>query len=100
MFHHRKSKLEIFGEYVNAVVLFLIAASMLFPFIYIFAISFASLEEFLTKDLLLWPEKWQWSAYEYIFESGQFVKALGVSVYVTVVGTFVNMLMTGQNHSF
>ncbi|PTX64907.1 carbohydrate ABC transporter membrane protein 2 (CUT1 family) [Melghirimyces profundicolus] len=79
---------------INAVALLLIAFSMLFPFFYIFAVSFSSLEDVIRSDLLLWPTEWVTDAYEYVLNSDQFVRSFFVTVYVTVVGTFVNILFT------
>jgi putative aldouronate transport system permease protein len=85
------------GRIVDALIAFLlllIALSMLFPFVYIFAVSFSSLEDVLKSDLLLWPGKWVTDAYEYILSSDQFIRSFFVTVFVTVAGTFVNMLFT------
>lgn len=79
---------------VNVFLLILIAISMLLPFYYIFAISFASYTEFVQSDLLLWPEKWVTDAYDFILSSKEFIRSIGVSVYVTVFGTFVNLALT------
>jgi putative aldouronate transport system permease protein len=82
------------ADAVNAFLLLLIALSMLFPFVYIFAVSFSSLEEVLKNELLLWPKEWVTDAYRYILSSEQFIRSFFVTVFVTVVGTFVNMAFT------
>lgn len=82
------------ADAINAFLLLLIALSMLFPFVYIFAVSFSSLEEVLKKELLLWPKEWVTDAYRYILSSEQFIRSFFVTVFVTVVGTFVNMAFT------
>ncbi len=82
------------ADAINAFLLLLIALSMLFPFVYIFAVSFSSLEEVLKNELLLWPKEWVTDAYRYILSSEQFIRSFFVTVFVTVVGTFVNMAFT------
>jgi len=82
------------ADAINAFLLLLIALSMLFPFVYIFAVSFSSLEEVLKNELLLWPKEWVTDAYRYILSSDQFIRSFFVTVFVTVVGTFVNMAFT------
>lgn len=82
------------ADAVNAFLLLLIALSMLFPFVYIFVVSFSSLEEVLQNELLLWPGEWVTDAYRYILSSEQFIRSFFVTVFVTVVGTFVNMVFT------
>jgi putative aldouronate transport system permease protein len=89
-----KTRGERLGDLINYLVLFLIAAAMLFPFFYILVISFSSLSDFLRHDVVLWPEHWVLDAYRYILESRSFTRSLGVTVYITVVGTIVNLVFT------
>lgn len=79
---------------VNVFLLFIIALTMLLPFYYIFAVSFASYTEYIQTDLLLWPKEWVTDAYDFILSSKEFVRSLWVSTYVTVIGTLVNLTLT------
>ncbi|GHH99950.1 carbohydrate ABC transporter permease [Neobacillus kokaensis] len=83
-------------DYTNIILLGLIALTMLFPFYYMFAVSFATYEEFVKTDLLLFPKTWVLDAYEYILGSKEFIRSLGVTIYVTVVGTLVSLLLTAM----
>lgn len=78
----------------NAFLLALTAAVMLLPFLYLFAVSFSTLEDFLRSTMLLWPKKWVTYAYEFIWQSDAFRRSMGVTVQLTVVGTAANMLLT------
>jgi putative aldouronate transport system permease protein len=91
---HFRSRTGKLFDWLNAGLLLLIALSMLFPFVYIFSVSFSSLEDVLQNDLLLWPKQWVTDAYTYILQSDQFLTSFWVTVYVTVVGTAVNMFFT------
>ena len=91
--HHRTVPEKI-ADSINVFLLFVISLMMLFPFVYVFAVSFSSLEDVLRNQLLIWPKRWVTDAYEYIFASKNFVRSLYVSVYVTVIGTLVNLLFT------
>ncbi|SEM94065.1 carbohydrate ABC transporter permease [Lihuaxuella thermophila] len=93
--HHRTLPDRVV-DILNAAVLAVIAFTMLFPFIYIFAVSFSSLSAFSQSDLILWPEKWVTDAYEYILESEAFIRSLYVTAFVTVAGTFVNLTVTSM----
>lgn len=64
------------------------------PFIYILAGSFTAAEEFVKHPFLLFPTKFSLDAYEYIFSSNVLIRSLGVSVFVTTVGTIVNLALT------
>lgn len=82
------------ADTVNAVLLILIAALMVIPFLYIFSVSFSSMEEFLRRDFILWPEKWVTAAYDYILGNDRFVKSVGITIYITVLGTLLNLAFT------
>ena len=91
-----KTKSEKIVDITNMVILALIALTMLFPFYYMFVVSFATYEEFVQSDMLLFPKTWVLDAYEYILGSKEFMRSLGVTVYVTVVGTAVSLIMTAM----
>lgn len=78
----------------NMAVLAVIALIMIFPFFYIFTVSFSSLTDVMQNDLLLWPKNWVTDAYEYILSSKSFIRSIFVTIFITVVGTFVNLLFT------
>ncbi|MFD0868529.1 Inner membrane ABC transporter permease protein ycjP [Chlamydia abortus] len=79
---------------INIVLLGIIGLVMLLPFLYIFSVSFSSMKEYISSDLLLWPKEWVLDAYQYIFGSSSFIRSLGVTVFVTVTGTAFNLLFT------
>ena len=90
------SKKDKVLDIVNNVLLALIALTMLFPFYYMFVVSFATYEDFVMSEILLWPKEWVLDAYEYILGSKEFVRSVGVTVYVTIVGTLVSLLLTAM----
>ena len=77
-------------------VIFLIAFAVVttLPFVYIIAGSFASQAEITARGFFFIPREPRLEAYEYIFASRLLPRAMVVSVLMTVVGTFVSMLMT------
>jgi len=85
---------ERLTDAANVALLTLIALAMLLPFWHVLAVSFASYKEFLEKDIVWFPQEWVLGAYEYIFASGSFVRSVGVTVYLTVLGTCVNLIFT------
>ncbi|PGT20544.1 ABC transporter permease [Bacillus cereus] len=87
---------EKIADITNIILLGLIALTMLFPFYYMFVVSFATYEEFVKTDLLLFPKTWVLDAYEYILGSKEFIRSLGVTIYITVVGTFVSLILTAM----
>ncbi|TLS51600.1 carbohydrate ABC transporter permease [Paenibacillus antri] len=83
-------------QVVNATLLTLIGAFMLFPFLYVFAVSFSSYKEFIQADFLIWPKQWVFDAYDYIFKSDAFIRSIFFTIYVTILGTIVNLLFTSS----
>ncbi|AEI39459.1 carbohydrate ABC transporter permease [Paenibacillus mucilaginosus] len=79
---------------VNAAVLILVALCTVLPFVYVLAVSFTDPHEVAKGGMILFPTRFSLAAYEYIFSTDTLVKSLGVSIYVTVVGTFINLLFT------
>ncbi|MCP1311412.1 carbohydrate ABC transporter permease [Paenibacillus tyrfis] len=95
MIRNRTWQEKAFGA-VNGVLLVIIALLMLFPFYYMTIVSFTSYTEYVKTELLLVPTSFVLDAYAYIFQSDSFVRSIGVTVFVTVVGTFVNLLLTSM----
>jgi len=91
---NQRTLAERIGDGINAAALAFIAAIMLFPFLYIFSVSFSSFQDFVENDIILWPKHWDTSAYAYILKSESFLNAIAVTVFVTIVGTFVNLVFT------
>ncbi|MCU6790608.1 MULTISPECIES: carbohydrate ABC transporter permease [Paenibacillus] len=93
MNHDRTVGNKIFDG-VNYVLLALISLATILPFIYILAVSFTSPHEVAKGGFILFPKEFSLSAYKYIFSTDTLVRSLLVSVYITVVGTFINLLLT------
>ncbi|WP_010274201.1 carbohydrate ABC transporter permease [Paenibacillus senegalensis] len=89
-----RSTADRIADWINYLVLAFIAATMLFPFFYIFAVSFSSYADYLSSNILLWPREWVTDAYQYILSSQNFIRSLWVTAYVTIIGTAVNLAMT------
>ena len=91
-----RSRWDRLTDALNIVVLGVIACVMLFPFLYIFSISFSPLSDFLRNDVILFPKHFVLDAYTYILSSPAFRRSLLVSAGITIVGTLVNLLMTAS----
>ncbi|ALS28103.1 ABC transporter permease [Paenibacillus sp. 32O-W] len=79
---------------INYSLLILISIVTIVPFIYIVAVSFATPEEVAKGGLMLFPTKFTFGAYQYIFSTETMVRSVLVSVYVTVIGTLINLMLT------
>jgi putative aldouronate transport system permease protein len=74
------------------LLIFSIACAL--PFLYVLAVSFTSPAEVARGGIILFPKEWSLASYRYIFSTDTLVRSLMVSIYITVVGTFINLLFT------
>jgi putative aldouronate transport system permease protein len=90
----KRSLLDKMIDGINILILAVIAMTMIFPFLHIFAVSISSLKDVIERDLILWPREWVTDAYVTIFASGNFIRSLRVTSYVTIAGTLINLIFT------
>jgi putative aldouronate transport system permease protein len=81
-------------DLVNVILLGMVSLVTFLPLLYVLASSLASSEEVAQHPFLLFPHKFDLTAYRYIFSTDAISRSLWVSIGVTVCGTFTNMLMT------
>lgn len=79
---------------INYTFLTLVALVTIIPFIYIVSVSFAEPEEVLRRGFILFPTSFSLEGYQYIFSTSIMMRSLLVTVGITVVGTFINLLFT------
>ncbi|MFI2857276.1 carbohydrate ABC transporter permease [Paenibacillus sp. JSM ZJ436] len=81
-------------DWVNMFLLLVISLVMLFPFIYITALSFSDEKSIAEGGLILFPKGFSLAAYKYIFSTDTLMQGLYNSILITVGGTIVNLVMT------
>src|SRR5699024_10553120 len=88
------SKGEKTFDILNIVFLSVFSLMCLIPFINILATSFATPGEITTSTFILFPKTFTLDAYKYILSTPTIFTSIGVSLFVTVVGTFISMVLT------
>lgn len=78
----------------NIILLALLSGIMLFPFVNVVAGSFSTSLELLERPFMLFPYNPTLISYRYIFSTRTFARSMGVSAYVTILGTLINLAMT------
>lgn len=81
-------------QYIICGLLLLIALSMILPFLYVVSVSFTDSSVYQKNELILWPEKWSTYAYQYILMGHGFQDALKSSLFITLVGTPLALLVS------
>jgi putative aldouronate transport system permease protein len=87
-------KPTFWGKWSLRISLSFIAFLMMFPFVYVLAISFSSYKDVVGGGLIILPANPTLDAYKWVFSSGTVVRALGVSVFLATFGTLINLVMT------
>lgn len=91
---HKKSISGFLFDSFNYAFLGIFALCTILPFIYVIAGSFASDAELTERSFFLIPETFSLAGYTFIFSTGTLFTSIGVTIYITVVGTLVNLLFT------
>ncbi len=80
----------------NLVLLTLIALAMFLPFLNVIAQSFSTSDAIINGRVGLWPKDFTMINYEYVFSDQSIWRAFGVSVYITLMGTLINLAATSS----
>ncbi len=82
----KRSAGSITADVIIYAVLALYALITLLPMLYVVMQSFA------TTTTTLFPKAFTLTTYEYVFSNKSLMRSLGISVYITVFGTFLSMV--------
>jgi putative aldouronate transport system permease protein len=72
----------------------LVSIIFVFPFIYVVSISFTDPNSYMPFSFYLFPKKWSVESYRYILSTHSFLNSLKSTVFITVVGTVLNLIFT------
>lgn len=93
----KKSFHEISRGANIAIIIFFTLFSLMciIPFVTVFMSSITDESVLRINGYSLFPEKYSFEAYKFIFEAGtQIVRSFGISVFITVFGTILSVTMT------
>lgn len=83
---------------ISYSVVVLVALICFIPFWLIVAGSFSSEADIMTSGYSIWPKHFSMEAYEMVFQiPAKIFRAYGVSIFITVVGTFTGLLLTAMS---
>ncbi|MCQ6558869.1 carbohydrate ABC transporter permease [Paenibacillus mendelii] len=86
---------KIFGR-VNVLLLILLSLVMVFPLYYVFSISLTDPREYLKGGIILYPRGLTWDNYEYLFSTPLFIRSIGISAFLAIVGTTLGLIVTSS----
>ena len=92
MYHKTRSAKLI--QAILITVLAIVTVITIIPLMHVVACSFSSAAAVAQSRFMLFPTEFSLDAYRYIFSTSTFFDSMKVSVFITVVGTFLKMLVT------
>lgn len=90
----RRTRGEQIFSCLNGILLIIFSVSILYPFINIIAISFSSTAAADTGKVTVFPIGFNIGAYKYLVHYKQLLSGFGVTAFVTVAGTFLQLVFT------
>lgn len=81
-------------EIIVYTIVSLITLTVLLPLLYVYGSSIADRSEFVTRGFFIIPREITFDAYLYLMNNVEFLNAFKNAVIITVVGTFINVLLT------
>ena len=78
----------------NAIILTLISAAMLYPFLYLVAQSFSSTQAIVAGQVGLIPKDFNISTYKYVLSDGKFIPYYGNTIVYSIIGTVCALLFS------
>lgn len=92
---HQSGKVgETIFRIFNGILMTLVVIATLYPFWYIIVCSFSSITHIVSTPFILWPDGWQIQAYKQVFRNDLIPNAYGVTLFITLVGTSISMILT------
>ena len=89
-----KSKSTRFGDWVIAVISFIIMFVCLVPMLNVLARSLSSAEYLIRNEVVLWPKGWNVDAYTTVLRDAKYVHSLWYTGLLTVGCTLLSLAMT------
>ncbi|RXZ79875.1 carbohydrate ABC transporter permease [Paenibacillaceae bacterium] len=82
------------AKHINHILLIVLAVLCLFPFYYVVVVSVSPESEVIRKGIIWFPERFTLTAYKEMFSGQGLIQAYKVTVFRTIVGTTLNLLLT------
>lgn len=95
--HNAQTRARPVSETIIHLFFILLSAAVVVPFVLVVSISFTDEQSLLAHGYRMLPHTFSLQAYETIFRApNQLIRSYGITIFVTVVGTLVSLLLTGM----
>ncbi|MDF2713223.1 MAG: transporter permease [Paenibacillus sp.] len=76
------------------LILTVLGLITIIPIVHVLSVSLSSPQAVLGSKLMLYPKEMTLASYEFIFRNNVLLRSFGITVFITVVGTALNLLFT------
>lgn len=94
----QSSHLNKIGRSTNTsfnILFLIISVICIIPVVFVFMISISSEQSIRMNGYRFLPDRFSLAAYKFLFDEGRMIlRAMGISIFVTVTGTFIGVLLT------
>ncbi|MBQ8088104.1 MAG: carbohydrate ABC transporter permease, partial [Clostridia bacterium] len=89
-----RGRADIIFNVCNTLIMILILICTLYPFWYVIVTSFSSIAHVTNSTVLFWPDGIHLESYQQVFRNNLVPVAYGNTLYVTLIGTVISMVLT------
>ena len=89
-----RSRGEIIGDVVIYTVLIILTFLSILPIWHVLNLSLSNSAAASTGKLMLWPKGFTLESYGFIFKEDALIRSFGITIFITIVGTALNMFLT------
>lgn len=89
-------KRKTIGDHLINVFMVLVCFLALYPVWYTVVISLNDSGDAMRGGIYLWPRKWSFESYKTVFTDQSIVKAFGITILKTIIGTAVSVFFTAM----
>ncbi|HOH17806.1 MAG TPA: carbohydrate ABC transporter permease [Bacilli bacterium] len=89
-----ESKSDKIFSLVVYIILSIFGLSIIMPFLNLLATSLSDQVAVSNGSVSFWPKNFTWSAYQFVIQNNQFWNGLKTTVFVTLVGTTLALMVT------
>src|SRR5690554_5538274 len=83
-------------DVINITLLIMFSISVLYPFIYMIAVSLSSNEYVMRGEVTIWPKGFTTHVYESIFKSSSMAGGYKNTIIYVVLGTIISLVLTAM----
>ena len=83
-------------DIVLSLIMIAFMATIILPFVHVIAVSLSDAVMVMGNQVSFWPKGFTLYTYKTMLSTGDFMRAYGVTIFITVVGTFLALLITAS----